>query len=345
MTGSLPKIAVVLPACNEEPNIGPIAARLAQLLGPIADWELVFVDDGSSDRTLQEMRRLAKSEGRIRYMSLVRNFGHQIALRAGLDHARGDAVILMDCDFEHPPELVPRLIMEWGRGAKVVLTQRQSSRRHAGVFKRLSSRLFYVLFESISDVHIDAGSADFMLLDRTVVETIRKFENQDVFLRGLVRWLGYKAATIPFEPGPRRSGSSKYSTRRMLDLAVMGIVAHSVRPLRIAIYLSFAFALFGVSLLIYSLISFLWIDRTVVGWTSIMSAMAIFGAGHFLVLGILGEYLGRAWREVRRWPAYVVAETEEPPTFSLAEEPPLPPVRLASAEARDAPGAAASSKR
>jgi polyisoprenyl-phosphate glycosyltransferase len=307
---ALPKIAIVLPVHNEATNVAPMAAKLGGLLQPSARWQIVFVDDGSSDNSLAAIKRLAATDRRIRYVALARNFGHQMALRAGLHYAEGDAVIVMDCDFEHPPELVPQLIEEWRRGAKIVLTRRLSGRAHASVFKRWSSRLFYSLFDAISDVRVEPGSPDFMLLDRAAVDAIGKFENQDVFLRGLVRWLGFPTVRVSFTPGVRHAGKTKYSLRRMVDFAMMGIVAHSIKPLRMAIYLSFVFALLGVLLVVYSLFSLLFVDRTVAGWTSLMSAMAILGAGQFLVLGIIGEYIGRVLREVRRWPLYLVAETD-----------------------------------
>jgi len=310
MTDALPKIAIVLPAHNEAANIGPIAARLGELLETIADWQIVFVDDGSSDGTLAEIKGLASANCRIRYVALARNFGHQVALRAGLNHAEGDAVVVMDCDFEHPPELVPKLIAEWQRGSKIVLTKRVSKAEDVSLFKRWSSRLFYKLFDAISDIHVEPASPDFMLLDRAAVDAIGKFDNQDIFLRGLVRWLGFPAAYVAFTQGIRQAGETKYSMRRMVDFAMMGIVTHSIKPLRIAIYLSILFMTLGALLFVYSVVSFLWIDRTVVGWSSLMSAIAILGAGQFLVLGIIGEYVGRVLRETRRWPVYIVAETE-----------------------------------
>lgn len=327
MTDVLPKIAIVLPAHNEAPNIAPIAARLGELLQSLADWQIVFVDDCSSDDTLGQIKMLAAADPHIRYVALMRNVGHQVALRAGLRHAEAeaDAVVLMDCDFEHPPELVPKLVEEWRCGAKIVLTKRLSPPDRVSPFKRLSSKWFYFLFDAISDVRIEPGSPDFMLLDRTAVEAIGKFENQDVFLRGLVRWLGFPTAQVSFMAGQRSAGRTKYSVPRMVDFAMMGIVAHSVKPLRIAIYLSFAFALMGALLLLYSLVSFLWVSRTVAGWTSIMSAIAVLGAGQFLVLGIIGEYVGRVLREVRRWPIYLVAETEE----SLPSRSVIKPVAVA----------------
>ena len=319
MSKTRPALSVVLPAYNEERNIAALAGKLAEVLKPYGRFELIFVDDRSSDGTLAEIKALAAKDERVRYISFQRNFGHMAALRAGLHRARGDAVILMDCDFEHPPELIPQLIAEWKRGAKVVLTQRLPDAQ-LSTLKRESSRLFYWLLSTIGDVDIEPGSADFLLLDREVAEKVNSFEDRDVFLRGLVRWFNYPTAKVPFTQGRRTSGESKYSVTRMVDLAVMGIVAHSVKPLRVAIHLSLIFAAIGVLMLLYSIVSFLWIGHTVAGWPSIMAAIAIFGAGQFLVLGILGEYVGRLVREARNWPIYIVAETEE----GAAGAPPAP---------------------
>jgi len=280
------------------------------VLAPLGRAEIIYVDDGSTDETLLALRAAALSDPNVRYVSFTRNFGHQAALRAGLRHAGGKAVILMDCDFEHPPELVPSLVAEWRRGARVVVTQRLDTAEQASWIKRFTSRLFYRVLDAIGDVRIEPGSADFLLLDRAAVDVVNDFEDRDVFLRGLVRWLGFKLAKVTYVQGTRQLGQSKFTVRRMVDLAVTGIVAHSVKPLRLAIYLSLTFALIGLLLLVYSIVSFIWIERTVVGWTSVMSAIAILGAGQMLVLGIIGEYVGRILRETRKWPVYVVAETE-----------------------------------
>jgi glycosyltransferase involved in cell wall biosynthesis len=310
MDPSRPSLSVVLPVYNEERNVAAMAERLAEIAGPFGSYEILFVDDCSTDRSLSEIKGLAVRDRRIRFVAFTRNFGHQAALRAGLRYARGDAVILMDCDFEHPPELIPAMIAEWRKGAKIVVTERTSAPRQLSFLKSLSSRLFYRLLDAIGDVRIEPGSADFLLLDRSAVNTINRFETREIFLRGLVRWLGYPLAKLTFTQGTRQEGESKFTLRRMIDFAVMGIIAHSVKPLRIAIHLSLLFAAIGVLLLVYSLASFLWSAHTVAGWTSVMSAIALLGAGQFLVLGIIGEYIGRLLGESRKWPVYVVAETE-----------------------------------
>jgi dolichol-phosphate mannosyltransferase len=310
MSDPAPLISVILPAHNEADNVVPMVRQLTTLLQPLGDFEIIFVDDCSSDQTLARLRELAVGDRRIRYLSFVRNFGHQIALRAGLRQARGRAVILMDCDFEHPPDLVPQLIGHWRDGAKIVATRRAADQTPPGFFKRVTSQLFYRLFDAISDVSIEPGSADFLLLDRAAVDAVNAFENRDVFLRGLVRWLGFPTVTIDYAQGRRSAGEPSFTLKRMVDLAVTGIVAHSIRPLRIAIWLALIFTVFAGLLFIYSVVSFLWIGHTVAGWTSIMAAIATLGAGQFLVLGILGEYFGRMFMESRRWPLYLIGETE-----------------------------------
>jgi dolichol-phosphate mannosyltransferase len=310
MNEPIPEISVVLPAHNEAGNVGPMAATLERVLKAFGRTEIVFVDDGSSDGTLTAIRAAAIANPAIRYISFTRNFGHQEALRAGLRHARGRAVIVMDADFEHPPELIPELVAAWKDGAKVVATRREDSDASLPAMKSFSSRLYYKLLDAIGDVSIEPGSADYMLLDRSVVDTINAFGDQDVFLRGTVRWFGYPTQTVTFSRGARTYGESKYTFKRMIDLAVMGIAAHSVRPLRLAIWLSLAFAAVGLMLLIYSVVSFFLIERTVTGWTSLMATVALLGAAQLLVLGIIGEYVGRTLREARGRPTYIVGETE-----------------------------------
>jgi polyisoprenyl-phosphate glycosyltransferase len=307
----VPDLSIVLPAYDEAANIAPLYAALRHIAAPFGDVEILFVDDGSRDSTLAALRAIASGDPTLRYVSFTRNFGHQAALRAGLRHARGRAVIIMDADFEHPPELIPTLVAAWRGGAKVVAAQRKDDPAQVSPLKRTTSSLFYRLLDAIGDVRIAPGSADYMLLDRAVVDVLNGIEAQEIFLRGLVRWLGYPLATVPFSRGQRRVGDSKYSLRRMVELAVTGISAHSVRPLRIAVWLALGFAALGALLLVYSFVSFVFIQHTVAGWSSIMAAIALLGAAQLLVLGIIGEYVGRILGETRRRPVYIIAETED----------------------------------
>ncbi len=305
-----PVLSIVLPAHNEARNVSAMAARLAEIAAPLGSYEILFVDDGSTDDTLAEIRTLAANDSAIRYVAFTRNFGHQAALRAGLRCARGQSVVVMDCDFEHPPEVVTQLVAHWRAGAKIVVTRRLDTDGHTAIAKRTLSRLFYRVLDALGDVRIEPGSADFLLLDRAAVDVINGLEDQDVFLRGLVRWLGFRMASVSYVQGVRQEGSSKFTLRRMIDFALTGIVAHSVKPLRVAIHLALIFAAIGLLLLAYSVVSFLFVRHTVAGWSSLMAVMAILGAGQFLVLGIIGEYVGRILRETRGRPVYIVASTE-----------------------------------
>ncbi len=305
-----PDFSIVLPARNEVANVAPMVAALRQVMAPLGRFEIIYVDDGSDDGTLTMLREAAAADASVRYLSLTRNFGHEAAIRAGLSHARGRAVIVMDADLEHPPAVIPDLVKEWRRGFKIVTAQRTGYEMRVPWFKRATSRLYYRVLDALGDIQIEPGSANFMLLDRVVVDAVNRIEDQDLFLRGVVRWLGYPLASVPFRQSLRQHGDSKYSLRRMIELAVTGIAVHSVRPLRFAIWLALGFAALGGLLVVYSIMSFLFVRHTVAGWTSIMAAIAILGAAQLLVLGIVGEYVGRILRETRKRPSYVVAETE-----------------------------------
>jgi dolichol-phosphate mannosyltransferase len=304
-----PEISVVIAAHNEAENIAPMCQALAPLLSQYGSYEIVFVEDGSSDATLEAIRAVARLPS-VRYVAFTRNFGHQAALRAGLKHSRGRAVVLMDADFEHPPELVPELVGQWRNGAMVVTTRRLDDGATTSLTRRMASHFYYRILNALGDIHIEPGSADFLLLDRIVVDAINELGDHDLFLRGVVRWLGYPRATVPYRRGARQQGVTKYSLRRRVELAVMGIASHSIRPLRFAIWLALGFAALGALFVIYSIVSFLFVQHTVAGWTSIMAAIAILGAAQLLVLGIIGEYIGRILRETRKRPSYVIMETE-----------------------------------
>ena len=231
-------------------------------------------------------------------------------MRAGLRFARGRAVVTMDADLEHPPELVADLVAQWRAGFKVVVASRRSDETDLPWFKRVTSRWYYRVLEALGDVRIEPGSSNYMLLDRVVVDAINGLGNHDLFLRGFVRWLGYPLAMVPYRQSQRAHGQTKYSLNSMVDLAVTGVVVHDVRPLRFAIWLALGFAGVGVALVIYSIVSFYFVQQTVAGWTSIMGAIALLGAAQLLVLGIIGEYVGRTLREIRNRPNYIVAETD-----------------------------------
>jgi glycosyltransferase involved in cell wall biosynthesis len=306
-----PAISAVVPAYNESGNLPELYRRVRDVLDGLGrSWEIVFADDGSVDATWATIRELSGRDCRVRGVRLSRNFGHQYALWAGLRHARGRAVITLDADLQHPPELIPELVAAWDAGARIVHTVRRDG-RHVSRFKAATSRLYYRLYSRLSGVDIDPGMADYRLLDRSVVDGLAQFQEDGLFLRGLVQWVGFPSAKIPFECGERFSGTSKYTLRKMLRLAWHGISSFSNVPLRLAIGLGIFTSGLAFLELVYAVTARLFWGHTVPGWASAVSLVSLLFGILFILLGILGEYIGRILIEVRARPRYLVAEVTD----------------------------------
>jgi dolichol-phosphate mannosyltransferase len=304
-------ISVVVPAYNEERNLEVLSRRVAAILdGAVGreDWELVLVDDGSSDGTWSVIDALNRGDVRVRGVRLSRNFGHQSALMAGLAAARGQAVIMMDADMQHPPELLPQLVAKWREGFQIVHAVRRDP-PNLSWFKRATSRAYYKMFAFLSGVEIEPGAADFRLLDRQVLDEILQFEEEGLFLRGIVHWVGYSTASVPFDCGERHAGASKYSLAKMLQLGWHGVSAFSLVPLRIGIVIgliSSTIAFLGVC---YAILG-KWLDKEAIpGWASSVAISSFLFGVLFVFLAVLAEYVGRIAVEVRRRPRFLVRET------------------------------------
>ncbi len=301
-----PEISVVVPAYNEASVLPEFLERLSRALASSPDHEILVVDDGSSDDTLALLRSAAAQSPRLRYVSLSRNFGHQNALRAGLDLAQGKCVISLDADLQHPPELLPELISRWRAGAQIVLTRRSSE--GAPWFKRRTAAAFYRLLSWLTDRPPAEGSADFRLLDRTVVDVLREFPERSVFLRGLIPWMGFRQESVPYMPAPRAPGLPKYSAWRMVSLAIQGITATSTRPLLLASVLGALVSVFAVLFAGYAVYMRVMRGTAIEGWTSVIVFTGLLGGAQLFVTGIVGAYLGRVLQEVQRRPRYLVKE-------------------------------------
>ena len=301
------KISIVVPAHNEEGNLPVLLDQIRSAL-PQGLHEIIVVDDGSTDATLDVIKAASRSDQRIKYIGLSRNFGHQTALRSGLSGASGDCVITMDADLQHPPRLLPELVAKWQEGFKIVLTLRKDAENVSG-FKRLTAALFYWLMNSVSDVSIDPGSADFRLLDRKVVDVVNELSEHDFFLRGIIPWVGFSVAKIYYTPDERLHGSTKYTLRKMISFALTGVVANSIQPLRLATIFALLIAALSTLYAVYALAIFLTLGRVVPGWTSVALIVSLIGALQLLVLGVLGEYIGRILRETRKRTGYVISES------------------------------------
>lgn len=302
-----PELSVVIPVFNEEENLPELYRRLTSVLGgAVSSWEILFVDDGSRDRSWEIIRGLVEADPHVRGLRFSRNFGHQMAFAAGLDHARGHAVVIMDADLQDPPELIPELLAKHREGFEVVYAVR-TARHGETFFKRLTARLFYRLLARITSVAIPLDTGDFRLMGRRAVEAFRRLPERHRFTRGLVAWLGFPQTGVPYERAPRHAGTTKYPLRKMLRFAADAITSFSHVPLQLATWLGFlvsGFAFFYI--LVVIALKFAGISWP--GYTSLMAAILFLGGVQLVMVGLLGEYVGRIYDEVKRRPLYLVAE-------------------------------------
>jgi len=297
-------ISIVVPVFNEQDNVQVFYQEVCQYIDSLNyTFELIFVDDGSTDGTCAILERLVQQDIRVRAFLLARNFGHQIALTCGLDHADGDAVITMDGDMQHPPEMLPLLIQKWQEGFEVVQTIRLNT---VGVswFKKFTSGLFYKLMNTLSDVHVAEGGSDFRLLDKKVVRSFRRFKEQARFIRGIIGAIGYRQVQLEFVASKRHAGQSKFSLKKMLHFAIDGITAYSKLPLRFALYIGVVFGLVSLGLTLHVLYIKLFTTEAVPGWATMTASLSFLGGLQLVGLGIIGEYVGRIFEEIKQRPLY-----------------------------------------
>lgn len=299
------EVSVVVPVFNECDNVSLLVNRIVSVLKSTPyNYELILVDDGSNDSTFSEVEKLSKEISELKALALSRNFGHQVALTAGLEHASGHFIITMDGDLQHPPELIPRLIEEAKKGFDIVNTIR-SETADATVLKNVSAKGFYQLINYVSDVTIVPGAADFRLMTRKALDAFLQIPERNRFTRGLISWMGFEQCFVAFSAGKRHSGKSKYSLRRMIRFAWDGITSFSSRPLRISFYLGLMSSGFGLLYAIYAIIV-KFTGHVVEGWTSLLIVVLLMGGIQLISIGIIGEYLARVFTESKRRPLYFI---------------------------------------
>ncbi|MBI2413415.1 MAG: glycosyltransferase [Deltaproteobacteria bacterium] len=300
--------SVVVPVFNEEPNIDEFLKRTLKVMGSLeGDFEIVFVDDGSTDSTFKKIMKWSKDRKEVRGLRFSRNFGHQAAITAGIDEASGDAVIVMDGDLQHPPELIPELVKAWRNGYNIVNTKREET-EGIPLGKKLFSKAFYKIINIDSEVPIPADAADFRLMDRASVEAFKKIREQDRFVRGLTSWIGFSQASVPYRAEARHSGKTKYSFAKMLKFAANGITSFSTLPLKFVGYMGLFVASLSFAYACYALYVRLVLNIAVEGWTSMLVGMLFLGGVQLIGIGVLGAYIARIFRQVKNRPLYIVRD-------------------------------------
>lgn len=299
-------ISIILPCFNEEENMDEIYSRLTSILSKEChNYELIFIDDGSADNTLGKLKALCELDRKVKVLELSRNFGHQAAICAGLDYAQGDAVIMMDADLQHPPELIPTLIEKWKSGYEIVYTIRTDPPGLPQI-KKITAKLFYKLINKLANINIPENGADFRLLDRKVVLQLSKMAEKTKFLRGLVNWIGYKQCPVHYTAFPRYAGETKYTLFKMLKFAFDGITSFSAFPLHISTGIGFIVSVLSFIYAVYAIYIRIFTNVTLPGWTSVLVAILFLGGVQLLSLGMIGEYINRIYTETKSRPVYIV---------------------------------------
>ncbi len=303
-----PQIGVVIPVFNEADNIEGLVRRLVPVLERVADsFEVVFIDDGSRDGTMEALRRANAADPRLTAVSFSRNFGKEIAIAAGLDHCEADAVIIMDADLQHPPEVIEAFVAKWREGFQNVYGQR-THRQTDSAMHRMFARRFYHMFSLFGETPLPEGAGDFRLLDRQAVLALRGMGERARFSKGLYAWIGFKSVGVPFEVAERASGVSKFDIGKLTRFALDGLMSFSTLPLRVWTYVGVVISIFALAMALSFILQTLVYGVDVPGYASLIVSVMFLGGVQLLSLGVLGEYIGRIFAEVKRRPLYLVAE-------------------------------------
>lgn len=302
-------VSLVVPCFNEAEVIGLFHTELTRVIDSIDDYdfEICYVDDGSQDGTIGKLTTLAERDQRVQVLALSRNFGHQAALMAGLENVTGDAVITLDSDLQHPPSFIPQLLKSWSKGFDIVSMVRETT-DGASLFKRISSQLFYRLLNTISDTKVVPGASDFMLLSRQAKEALTALPDRHLFIRGMISWIGFPRSFIHYTAPPRAAGKSKYGLAKMITLSLNGIFSLSIKPITLAIRFGMAIILLSGAYFAYIAGRYLLFGDLVPGWASIATLVMFFSGVHLCFIGLIGQYLGRVFEQVKNRPRYYLKE-------------------------------------
>lgn len=320
MKKASPALSIVIPLHNEEGNLPHLHQRLIPAVTSVTqDYEIIYVNDGSKDATLEMVKALAAQDERVCYISFSRNFGHQMAIMSGIEHASGNAVVIMDGDLQDPPELIPELWKKYSEGFKVVYAQRRS-REGETLAKKWTAKAFYRLLKKTTNIKIPLDTGDFRLIDRKVVDYLKQMPERHKFLRGQIAWIGFKQTAVFYDRESRLAGKTNFSFSKMFQFALDGITAFSNYPLRMATVMGFVVSAVSFLVILYALYSKFVLNRTITGWTSLIISVLFIGGVQLIAIGIIGEYISRINSDVRKRPLYVIEEDNIPKKESTSEE-------------------------
>jgi glycosyltransferase involved in cell wall biosynthesis len=307
------KLSVVVPVYNEEAVVRETCKRLKAVMDSLGEaYEIIFVNDGSRDRTASIINEICETDPTIKFIDFSRNFGHQLAITAGMDYAAGEAVIVIDADLQDPPEIIPQMVQKWKEGFNVVYGKRLE-RRGETLFKKVTARLFYRLLRHLTDIDIPVDTGDFRLIDRNVCNALKLVNERSRYVRGIISWLGFRQTGVEFTREKRFAGETKYPLKKMLRFAFDAISSFSYKPLKLASYVGFFLSLFSFIYLLIVLYEGIFTDKTVPGWTSTLAVSLLFNGIVLIMLGIIGGYIGRIYDEAKGRPLYVIRHLKNLP--------------------------------
>lgn len=302
-------ISVVIPIYNEQQSIPELYNRLVEAVSQITKkYELIFVNDGSSDNSIQELINLSKNDNSVFYIEFSRNFGHQIAVTAGLEASKGKAIVIIDGDLQDPPELIPEMYSKYKEGFDVVYAKR-SSRKGESIFKKITAKIFYRILKKITSIDIPLDTGDYRLIDRKVVHYLNEMKEQNKFLRGQIAWLGFKQTAVTFHRDKRKYGKTGYSVSKMLQFALDGITSFSDKPLQLVTKFGFLISFVSFIVIVYAIYSHYVLNRTITGWTSLIISSMLIGGIQLISIGIIGEYISRINKNVADRPLFIINKT------------------------------------
>ena len=302
------KLEIILPAHNEEANIRLVYDEIVNALASTNYlYTILFVDDGSTDKTLDQIKELTKLDKKVKYIQFSRNFGHQNAIKAGLDATLADVIVMMDCDLQHPPNLIKELLSHYEQGYDIVRTHRMEN-ESAGFIKRKTSNLFYKFLNQLSEITLEQGSADFRLISGKAIEQLKSFNEFDLFYRGLIKWMGFKQISLEYQPGQRINGQTKYTLKKMVSFGLKGFTSFSTKPLYFAAYLGLIFSSLSTLSIPYIIHAF-YTGTQVPGWASVIAAVVFLGGLNLMILGIIGIYLSKLFTQSKNRPHYLIKES------------------------------------